>query len=44
VVAFFDWLIDEAKAALAVDGKGALSSPPPAVRSGGAARRARSTP
>ena len=43
VQAFVDWLIEEAKTAIAVE-KEALSSPPPAARSNGAARRARSTP
>jgi DNA-binding transcriptional LysR family regulator len=43
VQAFVDWLIEEAKTAIAVEGK-ALSSPPPAGRSNGAARRARSGP
>jgi DNA-binding transcriptional LysR family regulator len=41
VQAFVDWLIEEAKAALAADDKDGASSPPPAGRSGGAARRAR---
>ena len=41
VQAFVDWLIEEAKAALAADAKDRASSPPPAGRSGGAARRAR---
>lgn len=44
VQAFVDWLIEEAKTAIAVEGKETLSSPPPAARSNGAARRARSTP
>jgi hypothetical protein len=45
VRAFVDWLIEEAKAALAADGKeGAASSRPPVGRLGGAARRARSAP
>jgi hypothetical protein len=44
VQAFVDWLIEEAKKAIAVEGKETLSSPPPAARSNGAARRARSTP
>jgi len=45
VRAFVDWLIAEAKAALAADGKeGGASSRPPAGRSGGAARRGRSAP
>ena len=43
VQAFVDWLIEEAKTAIAVE-KEALSSPPRAARSNGAARRARSTP
>jgi LysR family transcriptional regulator, glycine cleavage system transcriptional activator len=44
VGAFVDWLIEEAKTAIAVEGKMALSCPPPAVQSNGARRRARSTP
>ena len=44
VQAFVDWLIEEAKTAIAVEGREALNSPPPAARSNGAARRARSTP
>jgi LysR family glycine cleavage system transcriptional activator len=44
VQAFVDWLIDEAKTAIAAEDDEALSSPPPAARSAGAARRARSTP
>ena len=43
VQAFVDWLIEEAKTAIAVE-KEALSSPPRAARSNGATRRARSTP
>jgi LysR family glycine cleavage system transcriptional activator len=43
VQAFVDWLMEEAKTAIAVE-KEALSSPPRAARSTGAARRARSTP
>jgi DNA-binding transcriptional LysR family regulator len=40
---FVDWLIEEAKAALAADARdGGASSRPPAARSGGGARRARS--
>ena len=42
VQAFVDWLMEEAKTAIAVE-KEALSSPPRAARSDGAARRARST-
>jgi len=42
VQAFVDWLVEEARTALAVEGTEALSSPPPAARSNGAARRARS--
>jgi DNA-binding transcriptional LysR family regulator len=41
---FVDWLVEEAKAALAADGKGDVNSLPPKARSGGAARRARSAP
>jgi LysR family transcriptional regulator, glycine cleavage system transcriptional activator len=50
VRAFVSWLVEEARTAIAVngkegrDGKEALSSPPPAARSNGAARRARSAP
>lgn len=44
VQAFVDWLVEEAKVAIAVDGRESLSSPPPAGRSNGAARRARSRP
>jgi LysR family transcriptional regulator, glycine cleavage system transcriptional activator len=44
VQAFVDWLIEEARAALAADGKDGLNSPPPKARSSGAARRARSRP
>lgn len=44
VKAFMDWLLEEAKSAIAVAGKEALNSRPPAARSGGAGRRARSTP
>lgn len=44
VQAFVDWLIEEAKTAIDVEGKETFSSPPPAARSNGAARRARSTP
>jgi DNA-binding transcriptional LysR family regulator len=43
VQAFVDWLMEEAKTAIAVE-KEALSSPPRGARSNGAARRARSTP
>ena len=43
VQAFVDWLIEEAKTAIAVEDKAALSSPPPAAPSNGATRRARST-
>jgi hypothetical protein len=39
---FVEWLIEEAKAALAADGKASASSRPPAARSGGAGQRARS--
>src|SRR5436190_12664821 len=41
VQAFVDWLVGEAKA-VAIPGAGRLSSPPPAARSVGAVRRARS--
>ncbi|MBX9591093.1 MAG: LysR family transcriptional regulator [Hyphomonadaceae bacterium] len=44
VQAFVDWLLQEARTAIAAEDKATLSSPPPAARSGGAARRARSTP
>jgi DNA-binding transcriptional LysR family regulator len=44
VRAFVDWLVEEAKAALAADGGEAASSPRPKARSGGAARPARSAP
>lgn len=44
VQAFVDWLLLEANAAIVGDGEAMLKSPPPAARSGGAARRARSTP
>ena len=43
VRAFVDWLIAEAKK-VTIAPEGLLSSPPPAGRSGAAARRARSTP
>jgi hypothetical protein len=42
VQAFVDWLVEEAKTAIAVEDKAVLSSPPPAVPSNGATRRARS--
>jgi DNA-binding transcriptional LysR family regulator len=44
VRAFVDWLIEEAKTAIAVEGRETLSCPPPAARSNGGARRARSAP
>ncbi|NJO34572.1 MAG: transcriptional regulator GcvA [Rhodospirillales bacterium] len=44
VQAFVDWLIEEAKTAIAIDGAEAFSSPPLAARSNGATRRARSKP
>jgi LysR family glycine cleavage system transcriptional activator len=44
VQAFVDWLVQEAKTAIAVEQKEVLSSPPPAARSNGATRRARSAP
>ena len=42
VQVFVRWIVEEAKAT--VPGCEAVSSPPPAARSNGAARRARSTP
>ena len=44
VQAFVEWLVAEAKAVTIADGAAALSSPPPAARSGGAKPRARSRP
>lgn len=44
VQAFVDWLIEEAKTAIAEEGKAALSSQPPAAQSNGGARRVRSAP
>jgi LysR family glycine cleavage system transcriptional activator len=44
VQAFVSWLIEEARMAMANDGKEAVSSPPPAAPSNGGARRARSAP
>jgi DNA-binding transcriptional LysR family regulator len=44
VQAFVDWLIEEARTAIAEEEKAPLSSPPPAARSSGAKRRARSAP
>jgi LysR family transcriptional regulator, glycine cleavage system transcriptional activator len=42
VQAFVDWLVEEARAVDPARGAAALSSRPPAAKSGGAARRARS--
>jgi DNA-binding transcriptional LysR family regulator len=42
VAAFVDWLFEEAKTAAIAPDKGAVSSQPPAARSGAAGRRARS--
>jgi LysR family transcriptional regulator, glycine cleavage system transcriptional activator len=44
VQAFVDWLIEEAKTAIAAEGGEAINSPPPGAPSTGAARRARSRP
>jgi LysR family glycine cleavage system transcriptional activator len=44
VQAFVDWLMHEAKTAIAMEGREAVSSRPPAAKSGGAARRVRSRP
>jgi LysR family transcriptional regulator, glycine cleavage system transcriptional activator len=44
VQAFVSWLIEEARTAIAGNGREALSSQQPAARSSGAARRARSAP
>jgi LysR family transcriptional regulator, glycine cleavage system transcriptional activator len=44
VQAFVEWLVAEAKAVTIADGAAALSSRPPAARSGGAKPRARSKP